>query len=140
MLPVDFPERNKILHGPKDSDILDLPVFNDDVACISCWELTDDEKQHISKSRAIWIDLHSREWEPQMNISALCPFGRKYTAQRLPVQWFEKDRAIYCWPLTDDEIELIQFTGKIWFTIVSGYTQPPVGFFTRSPFVEHENP
>ncbi|UHG91783.1 hypothetical protein [Spirosoma oryzicola] len=143
MLPIDFKGRNRILHGPRDeqgnptTDILNLPSFTNGRYCISCWELNDEEKRDLQASKALWIHLCC-PINVEMHISMLHPI-RGYSiiveTTLLDVLYQDEERSITCWPLTDDEIELVQTTGVIWFTIRSGHTQPPVGFFTRSPFI-----
>ncbi|MBN8824429.1 MULTISPECIES: hypothetical protein [unclassified Spirosoma] len=143
MLPIDFPGRNRILHGPRDeqgnptSDILDLPSFTNDVVCISCWQLTDEEKQQLRQSLGIYVFLFYSQIDP-IHISAICPI-RNYSVVVEPVAlnilYKDDEKCITYWELSDDEIDYIQHTGTIWFTIQSGDTQPPVGFMTENPFV-----
>jgi len=38
-----------------------------------------------------------------------------------------------CWKLSDDEIEQIKHTGRIWLS-VTGNIMPPVSLFTENPF------
>ncbi|WP_080056845.1 hypothetical protein [Spirosoma aerolatum] len=147
MLPIDFPGRNRILHGPRDeqgnptSDIIDLPSFTDDQVCVSRWELSDDEKQQLRHSLGIYVFLWYDSIDP-IYLSVLCPINDDETIKVQPVQkdvlYKGEDRGekfcITYWEFTDDEIELIQTIGAFWFVIQSGETQPPVGFMAENPF------
>lgn len=141
-LPVKFPGYNRILHGPRDeqgnslTDILDLPTFTNDVVCVSCWELNDYEKQQLNQTLGIYIYVFDAPRLP-IYLSALCPnlnFNVGVAPIMLDSVYSDDEKYITYWELSDDEIEYIQRSGKIWFTIQSGETQPPVGFLTQSPF------
>lgn len=43
---------------------------------------------------------------------------------------------VSCWQFTPEELEEMQRTGKLWLTVLSGQTQPPVAISAFSPF-EH---
>ena len=48
-----------------------------------------------------------------------------------------KDQIISCWKLTKEELEQINKTGVIWFSVM-GQSQPPVWLGTENPFKEEE--
>lgn len=146
MLPIDFPERNRILHGPRDeqgnptTDILDLPSYSNDTVCVCCWQLTDEEKHHLLASRSIWVFMWYGQIDP-IRLSTLCPIDNPTLNTdpiTLNILYADEQYCITCWEFTDDEIELMQTTSVFWFTIKSGRTQPPVGFSVLSPFIETE--
>ena len=48
-----------------------------------------------------------------------------------------KDQIISCWKLTKEELEQINKTGVIWFSVM-GQSQPPIWLGTENPFQEEE--
>lgn len=48
-----------------------------------------------------------------------------------------KDQIISCWKLTKEELEQINKTGVIWFSVM-GQSQPPIWLGTENPFKEKE--
>ncbi len=48
-----------------------------------------------------------------------------------------KDQIISCWKLTKEELEQINKTGVIWFSVM-GQSQPPIWLGTENPFKEEE--
>ena len=46
-----------------------------------------------------------------------------------------KDQIISCWKLTKEELEQINKTGVIWFSVM-GQSQPPIWLGTENPFKE----
>jgi hypothetical protein len=80
MMPVEFPESNKVLGKPmnmSDEECMSLPVYSDGKVCVSCWQLN------------------------------------------------------------KEDLDLIQQTGRIYLTILSGPSQPPVSLQVEPPFVNH---
>lgn len=58
--------------------------------------------------------------------------------QPLPI-WSDGKECVSCWKPTFKERVRILFTGKVWLSVLSGRTQPPVfitgnNFFVRPPF------
>lgn len=49
-------------------------------------------------------------------------------------------QCISCWELDEEELELIQKTGKIYISVFSGNTQPPICPMVISPFEESGRP
>jgi hypothetical protein len=47
------------------------------------------------------------------------------------------DQIISCWKLTKEELEQINKTGVIWFSVM-GQSQPPIWLGTENPFKEEE--
>lgn len=41
---------------------------------------------------------------------------------------------VSCWEITEEEVEVLKSTKKIWLTILSGKSQPPVCLQVESPF------
>lgn len=48
-----------------------------------------------------------------------------------------KDQIISCWKLTKEELEQINKTGVIWFSVM-GQSQPPIWLGTENPFKKEE--
>lgn len=46
------------------------------------------------------------------------------------------NQCISCWSLSDDDIERIKRTGRVWLSVHSGPTQPPVMVSSEFPFDE----
>lgn len=61
------------------------------------------------------------------------PKGQEDEVVPLPVHRTEMGIIISCWELTDDEIAKIRLTGRIWLSVWSGETQPPVGIGVSRP-------
>lgn len=60
MKPVHFKEANALLCAPKGmEDCLELPIYSDGVACVSCWELTNDDLMKICEENMIWIKVYA---------------------------------------------------------------------------------
>lgn len=47
--PIDFPQVNTLYRGD-NAEIGDLPCYRDSQQTISCWELTPDELQEITRN------------------------------------------------------------------------------------------
>lgn len=59
----------------------------------------------------------------------------------LPV-WSDTKQCISCWKMSFWERMACLFTGKVWLSVLSGTTQPPVAvsgvsFFARTPLLSH---
>jgi hypothetical protein len=52
MKPVEFPEMNTKFVAPGCGD---LPVHMDGKNIVSCWELTDEERQKIADGGNLWL-------------------------------------------------------------------------------------
>lgn len=48
-----------------------------------------------------------------------------------------KDQIISCWKLTKEELEQVNKTGVIWFSVM-GQSQPPIWLGTDNPFIQEE--
>lgn len=147
MLPIDFPQRNRILTGQKDDqgnpldEIIDLPSYTNEQVCVSHWQLTDEEKQQLAESGGIWVWLIYPAMLP-IRISSLCPINWPNLSEcaiRVNTLHESPTELLTFWELSGEEIELIQATGRFWFIIQSGNTQPPIWFQINSPFENHEN-
>jgi hypothetical protein len=56
----------------------------------------------------------------------------------LPV-YCDGESCISCWELSDEDIEKLIKTRKLWFRVFSGITQPPIGFTVDKPFEEESD-
>ena len=53
----------------------------------------------------------------------------------LPICRVQDGRIISCWELTDDELMEILQTKRVWLSVWSGATQPPVCVQGETPFI-----
>lgn len=56
MKPVKFAEANAIL-GTNQPEYQPLPAMVNGDVVVSCWELTDEEKQQVMKEGKIWLGV-----------------------------------------------------------------------------------
>jgi len=56
MKPVTFNGINTTLRGNGDT-IADLPVYTDGLACVSAWELSDEEIAYLVKHRKVYLTV-----------------------------------------------------------------------------------
>lgn len=78
MKPIVFDEMNGVLTKPEnmtDEECSSLPVYRDGTQCISCWELSDDDIEKLSKTRKLWVFVISGVTQPPIGFSAVKPFG-----------------------------------------------------------------
>ncbi len=76
MIPVAFKHHNRVLGKPPDmtdDQCIPLPIFTDGKACVSCWDLTDEEIADIVKMRQIWLVIHSGCTQPPVLPTTRCP-------------------------------------------------------------------
>jgi len=66
MKPISFPESNRTLLPPDGgrSAIESLPVLTDGEQCISCWELSDEEREAIARGEKVWLHVLSGQTQP----------------------------------------------------------------------------
>lgn len=72
MLPVDFPERNKVFTKPEsmtDEECSDLPVWQgkttDNFPCIiSCWKFSKEDLEEIQKTGCIYLSITGNGMPP----------------------------------------------------------------------------
>lgn len=64
--PVIFEGVNDILGPPADddSDVQSLPILRQRNACISCWELDEDELAEIIRTGRVFLSVHGRTHPP----------------------------------------------------------------------------
>ena len=78
MKPKDFEHSNKTLTAPEgmsEEECKNLRVYTDGHQCISCWELSDDEIQHIVHNKKVWLGVLTGETQPPVFLTAESPFG-----------------------------------------------------------------
>lgn len=63
------------------------------------------------------------------------PAGMEDSVHALHV-YNDGEVSISCWELTDNDKEILDKLGKIYLTVVAGFTQPPVALSVENPFVE----
>jgi len=57
MKPIEFPEHN-VVYAKDQPEYLPLPVHKkDDGEVVSCWQLSEEEKQHVMKTGKIWLSV-----------------------------------------------------------------------------------
>lgn len=57
MKPITFNEQNAVAVG---DGCQDLPMHMHDGGVISCWELSDEEAEHLKQTGKIWLSVHCR--------------------------------------------------------------------------------
>ncbi|MFA6714991.1 MAG: hypothetical protein WCS27_06420 [Victivallaceae bacterium] len=76
MIPVDFKERNRTLVKPDsmtDEECISLPVFTNGQVCVSCWEMSEEEKQELLKTGKVWLSVWSGATQPPVCVTAKNP-------------------------------------------------------------------
>lgn len=72
MNPVDFEDKNNILHAPGCGN---LPVIQTRDNCIvSCWEMSEEEKKEFRKTGKIWLTVIGLK-HPPVCLSVEQPYG-----------------------------------------------------------------
>jgi len=81
MIPVDFPQRNRILTAPKKWDeakygpCADLPVYNNHDVTATCWRLTLKERFMLLLGfRNLWLIVKAGASQPPVNLQLDNPF------------------------------------------------------------------
>jgi len=70
MKPVLFEGHDVVLGAPKgwdaekEGECVGLPIMREGGACISCWELTDEERKAIANGGHLWLSVFSGETQP----------------------------------------------------------------------------
>lgn len=66
MIPVEFPESNKVLLAPpgREKDIVPLPVWTDGEQCISCYRLSWKERFSALFFGRVWLSVLSGITQP----------------------------------------------------------------------------
>ena len=73
MTPTGFKECNKVLNGPENTDILNLPIRTDGRICSSVWELSKQEIEEVIRSKKIIISIYSGVTQPPMIVEVYDP-------------------------------------------------------------------
>lgn len=77
MIPIDFPERNRVLEKPPgmtDQQCMDLEIFTDGLNCVSCWQLNKEELELIQKTGKIYLIVVSGTTQPPVSLHVESPF------------------------------------------------------------------
>jgi hypothetical protein len=85
MTPTNFPESNRTLVKPAnltEEECGSLPIFTDGQICVSCWELSEEEKQKILKTGKIWLMVWSGTTQPPVCITAESPIITNETEEK----------------------------------------------------------
>ncbi len=80
MKPIDFPESNKNLLKPEgmtDEECGSLPVLTDGQVCVSCWELSEEEKKQLLETGKIWLMVYSGQTQPPVCLTTEKPITQK---------------------------------------------------------------
>ena len=64
MKPIDFYQSNETLIGPKDSDVVPLPVWRDSAHVLSCWKLSLWERVKIMMTGKVWLWVEGKSHPP----------------------------------------------------------------------------
>lgn len=70
--PVQFDGQNGVLGAPPNAqlEVQPLPVYRNGKACISCWELSEDEVREIIMTRQIYLSVHAGISQPPVFIGS----------------------------------------------------------------------
>lgn len=75
MKPVLFPGHDVVLGAPqgwdaaRDGECVGLPIMRENGACISCWELTDEERAAIVGGAHVYLTVLSGNTQPPVILS-----------------------------------------------------------------------
>ncbi len=58
----------------------------------------------------------------------------------LPIFRTEDGHCISCWELSDEDLETLRRTKRVWLWVWSGRTQPPVSLSVENPFGPEPEP
>lgn len=73
MIPTNFEGSNRTFVGPPNTDIKDLPVYQNETCIWSCWEVTDEDLERIKESRRVWLHLQC-PFVPPLAVTTENPF------------------------------------------------------------------
>lgn len=89
MLPVNFPQSNKVYAKPEgwtDEECSDLNVWQGDApiegtnrtvpAIISCWRLSHEDLQEIQRTGIVWLSITGTAMPP-VSVFTECPFEQE---------------------------------------------------------------
>ena len=85
MKPVEFPGMNLVLGPPEDitdEECDELPVATDGEQCVSCWEMTEEEKAQVLITGRIWLGVYSGRTQPPVVLSTAPPMIVESEANR----------------------------------------------------------
>lgn len=75
MIPIDFPQANKTLGPPRGVAGVDgLCVYCDGRQCLSCWQLTDEDRQRLIAGEPVWLFELFGETQPPVTLQVGNPF------------------------------------------------------------------
>lgn len=75
--PIDFKFANRKLYAPQGEgrcSKISLPVFTDEVQCVSCWKCSFLDRIKILFTGRVWASIMSGSTQPPMWIAADYPF------------------------------------------------------------------
>ena len=78
MKAINFPESNKHLLKPKgwtDDECDSLPVLTNGKICVSCWELSEEEKKQLLETGKIWLMVWSGHTQPPVCLTTIKPIA-----------------------------------------------------------------
>lgn len=98
MIPIDFPEKNKLYtYGPG----MDLHVRDDGEYLTCCWQFNKDDLERINKNGGrVWLSIRSR-FQPPIAMTVINPFA-KPQGIRVPVSVVDDVRVHYM-----NDVELV---------------------------------
>jgi hypothetical protein len=80
MKAINFPESNKNLLKPEgwtDEECSSLHVFTDGQVCVSCWELSEEEKKELLETGKIWLMVWSGQTQPPVCLTTKKPITKQ---------------------------------------------------------------
>lgn len=74
---VEFPECNFVWKGWPAGDgrteVLDMACYRDPEQTVSCWELTDEEREEVARTGKVWLHVLTQRHPPVL-VTGLKPF------------------------------------------------------------------
>jgi len=70
--PVDFKGSNIVLRPPagSESSMQTLPIFRNGSCCVSCWELSSDEIEEITRTGRVYLSVFSGATQPPVYVGS----------------------------------------------------------------------
>jgi len=71
--PVNWYGANKTLKAPKgitSEQVCDLPIFTNDVVCVSRWQLSEEALKEIAETGCVFISCYSGKTQPPIFVGS----------------------------------------------------------------------
>lgn len=84
MIPIKFEEHNRVLGAPQgqEENVKPLHIFTNEVECISCWEVDEDELAEINKTKQVYLRCFTGITQPPVALFGKSPFKENYRTEQ----------------------------------------------------------